>query len=101
MWMQESRVAMVFSLSQSNGHPCLNALSYQSDINENGILDPEILEELEKNVVEDEITEEFEILKRMEDHDDDEEEIEIKTLLLLLLNFYISTLKNVWNGIFQ
>ena len=45
---------------------------YQNDINEDGTFDPEILEELEKNVFEDENTEEFEILQRLEDDDEEE-----------------------------
>ncbi|KAI4488083.1 hypothetical protein M0804_004931 [Polistes exclamans] len=59
---------------QCNGQACLNALPYQSDLNEDGTFDPEILEELETNVVEDENAEEFEIVQPLEDDDDEEEE---------------------------
>lgn len=59
---------------QCNGQACLNASPYQSDLNEDGTFDPEILEELETNVVEDENAEEFEILQPLEDDDDEEEE---------------------------
>ena len=52
---------------QCNGQAYLNASPYQSDINEARTFDPEILEELETNVVEDENTEKFEILQRLED----------------------------------
>ena len=49
--------------SQCNGQACLNASPYQSDRNEDSTFDPEILEELETNVVEDKNTVEFEILQ--------------------------------------
>ena len=45
---------------------CLNTSPYQTDINEDGLFDPEILEELETNVVKDENTEKMEILQRLE-----------------------------------
>ena len=51
---------------QCNGQACLKASPYQSDTNKDGTFDTEILEELETNVIEDENTEKFEILQRLE-----------------------------------
>ena len=59
---------------QCNGQAYLNASLYQSDINEDGTFDPEILEELETNVVKDDSTEKIEILYRMEDDYEEEKE---------------------------
>ncbi|KOB66328.1 Uncharacterized protein OBRU01_21377, partial [Operophtera brumata] len=44
---------------QCNGQACLNALPYQTDINEDGTFDPEIMEELETNLVEDDNEDHF------------------------------------------
>lgn len=59
---------------QCNGQACLNALPYQSDINEDGTFDPEIMEELETNVVEDDNEDQFEIYQQPEDDDEEEED---------------------------
>lgn len=59
---------------QCNGQACLNALPYQSAINEDGTLDPEIMEELETNVVEDDNEDQFEIHQQPEDDDAEEED---------------------------
>ena len=59
---------------QCNGQACLNASPYQSDINEDSTFDPEVLGKLGTNVVEDENTEEFEILLKLEGDGDKEEE---------------------------
>ena len=60
---------------QCNGQASLSASPYQNDSNEDGTFDLEILEELETNVVEDENTEKFEILQRLEEDDEEEKEI--------------------------
>lgn len=59
---------------QCNGQACLNAQPYQSDINEDGTFDPEIMEELETNVVEDDNEDQFEIYQQPEDDDEEEED---------------------------
>ena len=61
---------------QCNGQASLNALPYQTVMNEDDIFDPETQKELETNGVEDENIEEFEILQRLEDDDDDDEKEE-------------------------
>ena len=59
---------------QCNRQAYLSALPYQSDINEGGTFDTEILEELETNVIEDENAEKFEILQRLKDDYEEEKE---------------------------
>lgn len=54
---------------QCNWQAGLNALSYQSDVNEDRTFDPEIMEDLETNVVEDDKEEDFELLQWSEDDD--------------------------------
>ena len=70
------KAGLQFSLTcdQCNGQAYLNASPHQNDINEDGTFDPEILEELETNVVKDENTEIFEILQRLEDDYEEEKE---------------------------
>ncbi|GBP08120.1 hypothetical protein EVAR_2915_1 [Eumeta japonica] len=59
---------------QCNGQACLNALPYQSDINEDGTFDPEIMEELETNVVEDDNEDQFDIYQQPENDDEEEDD---------------------------
>ncbi|KAK0158090.1 hypothetical protein PV327_011132 [Microctonus hyperodae] len=59
---------------QCNGQACLNASPYQSDINEDGIFDFEIMEGLETNVVEDENEDESEILQQPKDEEEEEDD---------------------------
>lgn len=59
---------------QCNRQGCLNALPYQSDINEDGTFDPEIMEELETNIVEDDNEDQFEIYQQPEDDDEEDED---------------------------
>ena len=59
---------------QCNAKAYLIASSCQSDMNEDGTFNPETLEELETNVVEDENTQKFEILQRLEDDYEEEKE---------------------------
>ena len=68
-WLQCS-----LACGQCNGQAYLNFSPNQSDINEDDTLDPKILEELETNVVEDENTEKFEILQRLEDDYEEKKE---------------------------
>lgn len=70
---RKSGLPCSLACGQCNGQACLNASPYQSDINEDGTFDPEILEDLETNVVEDENEEEFEIPQRPDDDDEEEE----------------------------
>lgn len=58
---------------QCNGQACLNALPYQSNINDNGTFDTEIMEELEMNVVEDDNEDQFEIYQQRKDDDEEED----------------------------
>ncbi|GBP05331.1 hypothetical protein EVAR_61630_1 [Eumeta japonica] len=69
---RKSGLLCSLACGQCNGQACLNASLYQSDINEDGTFDPEILEDLERNV-EDENDEEFEIPQRPGDDDEEEE----------------------------
>ncbi|GFY42739.1 hypothetical protein TNIN_7001 [Trichonephila inaurata madagascariensis] len=47
-----------------DGQACFNALRYESDLNENCTFDPEILQDLETNILDDENNEnELEIFK--------------------------------------
>nr|CAI5844772.1 unnamed protein product [Callosobruchus analis] len=63
---------------QYNGQACLSAVAYETHVNEDRTFDPEIREELETNVIEDdnEDNNDLEILELRED-DDDEEDPEI------------------------
>lgn len=70
---RKSGLPCSLACGQCNGQACLNASPYQSDVNEDGTFDPEILEDLETNVVEDENEEEFEIPQRPDDDDEEEE----------------------------
>ncbi|GBP43082.1 hypothetical protein EVAR_96344_1 [Eumeta japonica] len=72
-YTQKSRLQCSLACGQCNGQACLNASPYQSDINEDGTFDPEILEDLKTNVIEDENEKEFEIPQRPDDDDDEEE----------------------------
>lgn len=71
---RKSGLQCSLACGQCNGQACLNASSYQSDLDEESAFDPEILEELETNILDDEDDDnELEILERLEDDDEDEE----------------------------
>nr|CAI5854630.1 unnamed protein product [Callosobruchus analis] len=61
---------------QCNGQVCLNAVAYETDVNEDRTFDPEIMGGLETNVIEDhnEHNNDLEILGLREDDDDEEDE---------------------------
>uniref|UniRef100_A0ABM1HVZ4 Uncharacterized protein LOC107064220 n=1 Tax=Polistes dominula TaxID=743375 RepID=A0ABM1HVZ4_POLDO len=71
---RKSGLQCSLACSQCNGQTCFNALPYQSDVNEDRTLDPEIMKDLETNVVKDNKKEDFEILQRSEDDDEEEED---------------------------
>nr|CAI5866577.1 unnamed protein product [Callosobruchus analis] len=61
---------------QCNGQACLNAVAYETDVNEDRTFDPEIMEQLETNVIEydNEDNNDLETLELREDDDDEEDE---------------------------
>nr|CAI5823825.1 unnamed protein product [Callosobruchus analis] len=60
---------------QCNAQACLNALAYETDVNEDRTFDPEIMEELETNVIEDDHEDSNELeISELREHDDYEED---------------------------
>ncbi|KAF5293983.1 hypothetical protein FQR65_LT10954 [Abscondita terminalis] len=68
------QLADLCACGQCNEQVCLNASPYQSDVNGDDTFDPEILENFETNVLEDENEEEFEIPREPDDDEEEEEE---------------------------
>lgn len=59
---------------QCNEQACLNALLYQNNLDEYRAYDPEILENLEINVINNQDDDNvFDILERPDEHDEDKE----------------------------
>ncbi|GFU75382.1 hypothetical protein TNCV_2941371 [Trichonephila clavipes] len=80
--MPEIKVQYSSACGQYNGQTCFNASRYESDFDEDCTFDPEILQELKKNILDDENNEnELEIFKKLEDNDEEKEKINIHVRL--------------------
>lgn len=80
---------MQYSLAcgQCNGQACLKVLPYQSDVNEDRTFDSETMEDLERNILEDDKEEDLEKLQRSEDDDEEENNQNIKLELIVFFKF--------------
>ncbi|KAF5278602.1 hypothetical protein FQA39_LY00644 [Lamprigera yunnana] len=71
---RKSELQCFLTCGQCNGQTCLNVSPYQNDLDEDSTFDPEILEDLETNILHNEYDDiELEIFERPPEDDDEEE----------------------------